>query len=176
MKKSLLVILFLFQVLSLKSAECLDLPEGCFPDYIGNDRNFLLCTARLECAFYIDKKSLVIQKYDPPIYTLAVNLVQVANDDAQLRDVKTIYFMYKLKPRSMFVLKDGSWHHLSAVYEYELIDNIDIELTRAGEMAFYIAYKMKFYGDRDWINSRTREIRKSVVDDDKIYLIVDGAK
>ena len=75
----------------------------------------------------------------------------------------------------MFVPKNESWHHLSAVYKDESMENNDIEFVRAGEMAFYIAYKMKFYGDRDWINSRTREIRKSIVNDEHLYLIVDGA-
>ena len=175
MKKFAIIISMLLYIL-LDFGKCLALSEGYFPDYIGDNRNFLFCFARMESAFYLDKTSIVIQKYDPPIYTIAVNLVQVANDDIQLRDVKTIYFMYKLKPRSMFVPKNESWHHLSAVYKDESMENNDIEFVRAGEMAFYIAYKMKFYGDRDWINSRTREIRKSTVSDEHLYLIVDGAK
>mgnify|MGYP007102079488 CR=1 FL=1 len=177
MKRLISIFAFFICILNFNSTHA----DNIYQDYFNGNRNYLFCYssmfAEIENIVYLDKKSLVVQKYDPPIYTLAVNICSIRRDygesTTKLQGYSTLYFMYKLKPRSMYILRNGSWHHLSAVYE-DYSDS-DIEFVRAGEMAFYIAYKMKFYGDRDWMNPKTHEIRKSIVNDSQLYLIVDGA-
>ena len=51
-----------------------------YPDYLGGNRNYLLCGGHMGVGYYVDKSSLVVQKYDPPTYRISVNVLSV--DDA----------------------------------------------------------------------------------------------
>lgn len=48
-----------------------------YPVYLNGDRNYILCDAYKETAWYLDRSSLNVQKYDPPQYIIAVNVVTV---------------------------------------------------------------------------------------------------
>lgn len=52
-----------------------------YPVYLNEDRNYILCDAYKETAWYLDRSSLNVQKYDPPQYIIAVNVVTVPDAD-----------------------------------------------------------------------------------------------
>lgn len=58
-----------------------------YPVYLNGDRNYILCDAYKETAWYLDRSSLNVQKYDPPQYIIAVNVVTVPDADRGGTDI-----------------------------------------------------------------------------------------
>jgi hypothetical protein len=52
-----------------------------YADYWGGDSNYPLVWCHMNYAQYLDKSSLNVQRYDPPYYIIAVNVVTVHYDD-----------------------------------------------------------------------------------------------
>lgn len=59
---------------------CLVAATG-YADYWGGDSNYPLVWCHMNYAQYLDKSSLNVQRYDPPYYIIAVNVVTVHYDD-----------------------------------------------------------------------------------------------
>lgn len=131
-----------------------------YPKYLNGDTNYVLVDGHMGNAYYVDKSSLVVQKYDPPQYIIAVNVVTAnsAYDDAKdfyerggqgkIIDTHVYRFFYNWDRTEMYWDNTGhnGWQYLSP--------NASWAETRikmpAGEMAFYLAYNMKFYGTYRW--------------------------
>ncbi len=146
-----------------------------YPDYLDGDRNFLLCGGHMDVGWYVDKSSLVVQQYNPPVYRLAVNVLVVdnANDgNTTPRRVETEEFIYNWDERKMYKWSDAqsAWLYVPPVGSMA-----DTGHHFAGEMAFYIAYHMKFYGGRKWRDPHTgRESSPNF--SDHLYAVVDGSE
>ena len=76
MRRVLSMVLF---VLCLSFAQAA--AAAAYPDYLGDDRNYLLCGGHMGVGYYVDKSSLVVQKYAPPTYRIAVNVLAVEDAD-----------------------------------------------------------------------------------------------
>ena len=121
-----------------------------YPNYLNRDRNFILSDGHMGTGWYVDKSSLVVQQYAPPIYRIAVNLVWVPDADrgnGNPSEVETNYFLYNWDTRSMYVLRDGTWNYIP--HNGSFAQSGIVEPT--GEMVFYIAYHMPFYGGHDYL-------------------------
>lgn len=119
-----------------------------YPEHLGGDANYILCDGHMGSAWYIDRSSLNVQKYAPPQYIIAVNVVRVDDADrgnTAIADVKTYRFFYNIDLGRMYVDRnlnddwryinpDGSWAETGIVMP-------------VGEMAFALAYNYKFYGN-----------------------------
>ncbi len=146
-----------------------------YPDYLNGDRNFLLCGGHMGVGWYVDKSSLVVQQYNPPVYQIAVNVLIVENADrgntAPFR-VDTEEFLYNWDERAMYRWgeKSSAWHYVPPVGSMAETGH-----HFAGEMAFYIAYHMKFYGGRKWYDSHMGRYASPNFSDG-LYAVVDGSE
>jgi hypothetical protein len=139
-----------------------------YPTYLGDDHNFILCDGHMGTAWYVDRTSLTVQKYDPPIYMIAINVVRVDQADegnTSIADVKTSRFFYNYDSQKMYFDKDGTsnWVYLPPQGSWA---ETGIRMP-AGEIAFALAYNLKFYGGRAWYNQFLH--RSTVVFDDSFY-------
>lgn len=81
-----------------------------YPKYLGGDPNFILVDAKMGTGWYVDRSSLVVQKYAPPSYAIAVNICTVPDADrgsTAISQVKTYRFFYNWNYRSMYVNQNG---------------------------------------------------------------------
>ena len=146
-----------------------------YPDYLGGDRNLLLSGGHMGIGWYVDKSSLVVQQYQPPVYRIAVNVLTV--DDADRGNttpssVKTEEFLYNWDTRRMY-----QWWGEKSAWNYVRPVGCLAETGHhfAGEMAFYIAYHMKFYGGRKWRDPHTGKDEWPNFSD-HLYAVVDGSE
>lgn len=133
-----------------------------YPTYLNGNRNLILCDGHMGVAWYVDRTSLNVQRYDPPQYIIAVNVVTASsaynNEEdfynggkGRITDVKTMRFFYNWNLREMYIDttgKDG-WRFLPPMGSWA-----ETGVSKpAGEIAFYLAYKMKFYGGMSFYDS-----------------------
>lgn len=120
-----------------------------YPTHLGGDSNFILCDGHMGTAWYVDRSSLNVEKYAAPQYIIAVNVVSVNDADrgnTSISRVKTYRFFYNYNLRRMYVDTDGNsnWRYLDPNGSWA-----DTEISMpSGEIAFALAYNLKFYGNR----------------------------
>lgn len=142
-----------------------------YPDYLNGDHNYVICGGHMGYGCYIDRSSLVVQKYEPPIYIIAVRLITVADADrgnTAIEHENIARFMYNWETRKMYQLHGDSWHYIKPVGSMAETGHYF-----AGELAFYMAYHMKFYGGKKWLNPSTNRY-ESPNFGDGLYVPVDG--
>lgn len=119
-----------------------------YPDHLNGDPNYILCDGHMGVAWYVDRSSLNVQKYAPPQYIIAVNVVTVPDADKgsmAISQVKTYRFFYNsdlvrmyldrnLNDDWSYIAPNGSWAQTGIVMP-------------TGEIAFALAYNYKFYGN-----------------------------
>ncbi|WP_027396247.1 hypothetical protein [Anaerovibrio lipolyticus] len=149
MKKIVLMILSLL-LLSFAA-----MASANYPTYLNGNRNLILCDGHMGSAWYVDRTTLNVEKYNPPQYIISVNIITASsaynnvNDfynggEGKITGVRQARFFYNWDLREMyfdttgkdgwrFLPPSGSWAETSV-------------FMPAGETAFYLAYKMKFYG------------------------------
>ena len=147
--------------------------EG-YPDYLWGNKNFILCGAHMGDACYVDKSSLVVEEYNPPVYKLAVKVVNVPDADrgnVTPSSTHVCHIFYDWNERKMYELgHDGKWRYIHPVGPMAKTGHYFV-----GEMAFYIAYKMKFYGGREWYDEDTGRLQYPNWSD-SLYTLVDKAR
>ena len=133
-----------------------------YPTYLNNNRNYIFCGGHQGVGWYVDRTSLVVQEYNPPHYIIAVNVViaSLSSDGFQLdrvnspiiNKVETRYYYYNWDERKMYRLnnKDNKYHYIPPVGSLAETGH-----EFSGELAFYIAYRTKFYGGRQYYDSST---------------------
>lgn len=151
MKKISAMLCLLATLLVMSVAQASSLYE----DYYNGDENYPLIWGHMGTAIYLDKSSLVCQDYEPPCYTLAINIISVDNADRGNREISritTLRFFYNWNDRKMYIdQKTGtsSWRYLKPTGS-----NAESGMVMyAGEAAFYLDYGKKFYGSRTWYDS-----------------------
>ena len=125
-----------------------------YPVHLNGDPNFILVYGHMGTAWYLDRSSLNVQKYAPPHYIIAVNIVSVRNADrgnTDINSVTTKRFLYNWNTRDMYVernLNASDWRYLRPNGSWA-----ETGVTMpTGEMAFYLAYNLKFYGSMSYFN------------------------
>lgn len=160
-----LMLLCLFAFIPTASA-------AIYPDYWRNDTNFPLVWGHMGTARYMDKTSLVVQRYDPPNYVIAVNVITVYGADSgntEIARVDTFRYYYNYENTGMYTIGDNEARH----YIKPTGSNAESGLVMyVGEAAFYTAYHMKFYGAQNW---NFGSFYSKVFDDD-FYACVNGAR
>ncbi len=123
-----------------------------YPAHLNGDSNYILCAGHMGGGYYVDRSSLVVKQYKPPVYIIAVDVVSVPDADSsktKISAVKTYHFMYRYDQRNMYVPmedpnSDLDWRYLKPNGTYA---ETGVAMP-AGEIAFYLAYNMRFYGER----------------------------
>jgi hypothetical protein len=127
-----------------------------YPEYLNGDRNFILCDGHMGTAWYVDRSSLDVQEYAPPQYIIAVKVVSArsATGDEEafyehdgagtITGTETYRFFYNWDRREMYVDRDGTsnWRYLDPWGAWASTGIV----MPAGEIAFALAYHLKFYG------------------------------
>mgnify|MGYP000925608130 CR=1 FL=1 len=143
--KKLVVLVFSVVVLALCASA-----SANYPTYLNGNRDFILCDGHMGTAWYVDRTSLTVQKYEPPQYIIAVNVItanSAVGDERDfynggsgtIRDVRQMYVEGNVANDWRLLPPTGSWAETG------------ISMP-AGEIAFYLAYHMKFYGSRKFYN------------------------
>lgn len=104
-------------------------------------------------SFFMDKSSLIVNKYEPPIYIIAFIRMDYSTGFPkggvpESVHPKVIWYKYNYNLRRMYWCKSN----IDGDFSWEYIDpknaNIDSALNSiitGGEIAFYLAYNMSFY-------------------------------
>ena len=124
-----------------------------YPTHLDNNPNYILVDAHMGTAWYLDRSSLSVQKYAPPQYIIAVNVVTVDRADrgnTSIDSVETLRFFYNWDLKQMYWDRTGhdGWSYLKPTGSWA---QTGVRMP-TGEMAFYLAYKKAFYGSREWYN------------------------
>ncbi len=126
-----------------------------YPNHLNGNPNYILVDGHMGIGWYLDRSSLVVQKYEPPCYTIAVNVVRTEN--GKILGVGTMRFFYNYDDTAMYWDKTGNdgWEKLQP-----LGSGAETRVRMpAGEMAFYLAYNMKFYGAYTWSGHGLKNVR-----------------
>lgn len=147
--KKIMSLLFSLMVLSIAA-----IASANYPSYLNGDKNYILVDGHMGTAWYVDRSSLKVQKYAPPEYTIDVNVVTARSAIDDERDfyeggqgvivsIMEYRFNYNWDTRRMYQDSYGKLDYLDPCGSWAASG---IRMP-AGEMAFYLAYKLKFYGD-----------------------------
>lgn len=145
-----------------------------YPDYLWGNKNFIICGAHMGYAQYVDKSSLVVREYRPPVYRLSIVVLGVQDADrgnVTPSDKSVQSYYYNWDERKMYYENQNG----ELTYIYPVGTMARTGHYFAGEMAFYIAYKMKFYGGRKWYDEDFKQM-SSPNWSDELYRLVDNAR
>lgn len=128
--------------------------SNLYPKHLGGNSNFILVDGHMGTAWYLDRSSLYVEKYAPPQYIIVANVCTVDNANngsTAIQQVKTYRFFYNWDLRQMYIDRNGNsnWIYLKPLGSWA---ESGISMP-AGEMAFYLAYNLKFYGSQKWYDS-----------------------
>lgn len=142
----------LFGILMMMMASVV-MAYGSYPAHLNGDDTFILCDGHMGTAWYVDRSSLTVQSYAPPQYIIAVNVVSVNKADegnTSIASVRTCRFFYNYAERRMYVDRtgDSDWRYLDPRGCWAETGIV----MPAGEIAFALAYQLKFYGSRAYYN------------------------
>lgn len=152
-----------------------------YPKHLNGDPNWVLVNAHQGVAWYMDKSSVAVQKYAPPDYQIAVNVMRVSFttngfdlnllNSPQIYETETHYYYYNWDSKRMYKLgSDNKWHYMTPVGDYASTSSV-VE----GELTFYTAYRMKFYGGRQYkYTSPLGDYSYSEAVPDEVYLLIDA--
>ena len=167
MKRFLSLLVFLICILNLNTA------SADYPDYLGGDRNYLLSGGHMGSGWYVVKNSVKVEVYDPPIYVISGKIVAVRDADLGNTEIvtsETRRYLYNIESQKMYSIGDEGCYYIHPVGAMASTGH-----EFSGEMFFYIAYHMKFYGGKQWwdeIEQRYRDVNFS----DNLYEIIDNAE
>ena len=119
-----------------------------YPDHLNGDPNYILCDGHMGVAWYVDRSSLNVQKYAPPQYIIAVNVVTIPDADkgsTAISQVKTYRFFYNSDLVRMYLDRNlnDDWSYIDPNGSWAQTGII----MPTGEIAFALAYNYKFYGN-----------------------------
>ena len=64
-----------------------------YPAHLNDDPNYILCQGRMGGGEYVDRSSLVVKQYKPPVYIIAVNVVSVPDADRGKTEISNVKIM-----------------------------------------------------------------------------------
>ena len=148
MKKTFSV--FILAGIMLFSTTCF----ASIADDLENNPNYIYYGgAGTGISFFMDKTSIKVNKYEPPIYIIAfINMTYSAGfpNGGRPESVipKTEWYKYNFDSRKMYFGKQ----HVDGTFSWEFINPQEANTNSAinsmvtgGELAFYLAYNMSFY-------------------------------
>ena len=99
--------------------------------------------------YYLDKTSLKVLNYNPPYYTIKVNEYSTDTSKPMDRQMNTWEFKYDINSKTVvFTNLYGDYHHKYKNSNRMDLYTIEPDIAAMAEMAFYMAYNMKFFGNQ----------------------------
>ena len=144
-------------------------------NYFNGDKNYIFCGGSMGMGFFVDRNTLNVEKYAPPIYIISVDVVNVRNyfngGDKLGSRRRTYRFKYDYSTRKMYLYTPNGGENMRRRYENQYRGNQQkMDQARAvdwnsewtyvfpdvfygegavfpnvGEIAFALAYKIKFH-------------------------------
>lgn len=119
-------------------------------DYLDGDLNFPCIWVHMNGAWFLDKSSLVAERYDPPYYILSIEGVYVYYEGRDAVEVKRkrigpLRYFYNYDTKEMYVDRktgNSDWRYIKPHGP----NSESGVVMHIGEAAFYVNYNMKFYG------------------------------
>lgn len=127
----------------------------CFAGYFSetwrkyqNDPNYVHCSAKIGSEYYLDCSSVEIELDDSPEYIVSVEIAEVTREGVFMH---TKIFYYNDDDEEMYLTnRDRSrWYYCANAPQWE--DHA--RFSRAGDIAFYLAFGRSFYADTETITS-----------------------
>ena len=144
-------------------------------NYLADDPRYIECPIGMGLVSYIDTASVNVLEYRPPHYILTINTIERHMNDINNSHLRnhTFKFMYDYSQRKMYIYSPNHGDGFKERYIYDRksskkpIDNSidwnsdwqyiapDVyygegtgDMAVAGEVAFAIAYNLKFHGEK----------------------------
>lgn len=145
MKKFFVLVNFVALIFSANfgSCGCLD-GNAEYPEYLDEQKIYVLCGVHAGTAWYVNRKSVDVVKFDPPYFRLAVEVAVVpraGDGDLTAQYTRNEYF-YDWAQRKMYAVKSGE-----KVFIEPYGSTAELPNSYDGELAFFIKYRQKFYGE-----------------------------
>lgn len=119
-------------------------------NYLNGNKNFPMIDWKQGVSSFLDKSSLVCERYDPPYYILAVNVLYVDHADkgnTTPNVIRTFRIFYNYNKTEMYnITKDKRGLTTSYYIDPNGCEAQKSVVMPAGEAAFYLCYNLKFYG------------------------------
>lgn len=141
--------------------------------------NLVLVDAGMGVGRYADRSSVAVERYAPPDYQIAINLVSVNFSDDYWRqhetyiggpytlgDVFTLRFCYHWGRKSIAYQFGQQWQDWDINRDYSHAEG-DPMIPNTAEVAFVSAYNMKFFGDKTGYSPVLKKQRRVI--DDSLY-------
>lgn len=150
--KKILILTFMFMMIA---ANCfaffkVDNEQAILEDMYSNPYNYIYYgAASTGFSFYYYKPSVDVQKYEPPNYIIAIrSLTRHTVPGENITSDRIIRFKYNYDSRKMWIetrdedSKNLIWKDVDPTKSKNYHDD---NLVAAGEVLFYLAYKMSFF-------------------------------
>lgn len=175
MKRKL--VLMAFMVISVLAMMAPCFASEIYPDTLDNG-NLVLVDAHRGVGTYADRSSVVVQKYSPPDYQIAINVISVIFSEdyygvqktyrkgPYTKDkVSTHYFRYNWNRKSVAFL-----NYMNVWVDWDINrDNCHADgdpfVPNTAETAFVSAYNMRFYGNTNGYNPLSKQYYRVISDD-----------
>ena len=150
MKK--VVSVFILAGIMMFSTPC---SASLFDDLRNNPNYIYYGGAGTGISFFLDKTSINVNKYEPPVYIIAfINMSYSAGfpkgGTPESVSPKTVWYKYNYDSRKMYLGRQN----IDGTFSWEYIDPQEVNSNSAlnsivtgGELAFYLAYNMSFYNN-----------------------------
>ena len=173
MKRARLLLVMVLMTVMMAVVCC---AEANYPPTLNNG-NLVLVDARMGSAQYVDRSSVSVQRYEPPYYQIAINIVSIRFSDDywskhktyvggpyKVDNVHPAVFRYNWNRKLVSHLKrDGVWRDWD-INRFNSHADGDPFVPYAAETAFVSAYNMRFYnntmGRRPASNEKYRVINE----------------
>lgn len=133
--------------------------------YFNGDKNYIQYDSGMGRIWYVIANTVNVQKYNPPEYIVAIDVVQVNPENNAMSRHQTKRFKYNYDLQKMYIEmynpenKTYYWEYIKDPHERVKYHVADIPM---GELTFAIAYNMSFYkdGPLSWYAKRYFETLK----------------
>ena len=133
--------------------------------YFNGNKNYIHFDGGMGRIWYVVANTVNVQKYNPPEYIIAIDIVQVNPENNAMSRHQTKRFKYNYDLQKMYIEmynpenKTYYWEYIKDPHERVKYHVADVPM---GELTFAIAYNMSFYkdGPLSWYAKRYFETLK----------------
>jgi len=98
--------------------------------------------------YYLDKTSIEVLEYNPPYYIIKVNEIDINENNIVYKQLNTWEFKYNIDAKIVeFKNIYGNYHYKYKNSNYLDIYTTEPDIVAMAEMAFYMAYNIRFFNN-----------------------------
>lgn len=120
--------------------------------YFNGNKNYISFDGGMGRIWYVVANTINVQRYNPPEYIIAIDIVQVNPENNTMGRQRTERFLYNYDLQEMYI---ESYNPENKTYYWEYLKDpekavkvhVSSRPISMGEIAFALAYNMSFYKD-----------------------------